>query len=281
MTTSAAVTALVPTYQSADFVADTVASLRAQDHPELAILISDDASTDETAARCEALAASDPRIKVVQQLRRRGWLGNSQALVDLADSPFVFFAPHDDLFAATYVSRCVAALACRPDAVLAFADTLQVELDGSARVMTSEVATIGGPAARMRPFVRGGDEGRWLPYRGVVRLDALRASGPLVGRGREADADGRLLLRLAALGPFVRIPEVLIERRMQPTSLSESWTRDWPREALAYIPDILGTGVPLGQRGALTAAAVAKAAGRWAALRGVHPRHLARQLARR
>ena len=58
------VTAILPSYNSADFVQDTLDSLAAQTWPNLEILIGDDASRDGTPDILRAFAEGVDRIDV-------------------------------------------------------------------------------------------------------------------------------------------------------------------------------------------------------------------------
>ena len=259
MTAPARVVALVPTYNGAAFVAATLASLAAQDHPALTVLVSDDASTDETHAICAAAAARDPRVTLLRQPTRLGWIGNSNTLLARADGDYAFFAPHDDLFAPTYVSQLLAALAARPDAVLAYADTVGIEPDGRESLRTAaRVVQPGGRVRRGLAWVLVDTWDRWTPFRGLVRMAVLRRVGGLrPSRAGEPEADGRWLFRLNLLGPFVRVPEVLCWKRIHPTSLNRSWSR-WRRVQLAtraaYVREVLAADLRPAERAALLAA---------------------------
>jgi GT2 family glycosyltransferase len=251
------VLALVPTYNGGAFLTATLASLTAQDYPALRILISDDASTDGTWEVCAAAAARDPRVTAVRQPVRQGWIGNSNALLARVDADFAFFAPHDDVFVPSYVSRLAAALTGAPDVVLAFADTLGYASDGRPLERTAE--SMARPAGRLRRGLRyviaiEGD--RWIPFRGLVRAEALRRVGGLrASRVGEPDADGRWLFRLNLLGPFVRVAEVLCTKRFG--GLSRSW--EYSRRVrvatrAAYAREVLDADLDLLERTALLAA---------------------------
>ena len=253
------VVALVPTYNGARFLTDTLASLAAQDYPALRVLVSDDGSSDETWDICEAFRKRDGRFTAVRQPARLGWIGNSNWLLARADGDYAFFAPHDDLFEPSYVSRMVVALAQRPDAVLAFAHTLNFEPDGSRTTRTAEqTVRPGGRVRRGLRYLGEGDTDRWTPFRGVVRAAALQDVGGLrPSWSGEIDADGRWLFRLHLLGPFVRVPEVLCRKRRHPDSLHKSWAR--PKRTLvarraAYAREVLAADLAVRERVALLAA---------------------------
>ena len=62
---------LVPAYNEAGTVGDVLRSLRALSY-DLEIIVVDDGSDDDTAARVAAIADSDPRITLVAHERNRG-----------------------------------------------------------------------------------------------------------------------------------------------------------------------------------------------------------------
>jgi GT2 family glycosyltransferase len=263
MSGSSRVAALVPTYNGAGHLRETLASLAAQDHPGLRILVSDDASTDATGAVCGAFR-DDDRFRFLCQPHRLGWLGNSNALlaeVEVGDE-YVFFAPHDDVFDPTYVRRMVEALELRPEAVMAFSDVAARGRDVVFPPLGRE-APSGGRLRRGLCYLPEDVQERCLPFRGLVRAGAVRAVGPLrssvVG---EFDADGRWLFRLALLGPFVRIPERLCVKRLHPGSLASSWryTRTtWSLDAITYVAESGRARLPPLELVVMATAAIAQA----------------------
>ena len=253
---------MVPTYNGEAFVAETLASLAAQTYPALRVLVSDDASTDGTAAICASVAGADPRFTLVRQPARLGWIGNSNALLARADAEYAFFATHDDLFAPTYVERTVAALAERPDAVLAYTDTVSFGADGESVRKTGErTVRPGTRVQRGLRYVVGGDNGRWIPMRGVARTAVLRGVGGLrAWRGREYEADGRFLFRLHLLGPFVRVAEALCHKRRHDGALHDSWPHRRVRyiaQHAAYAREVLDADLRPRERATLLAAVAA------------------------
>lgn len=68
------VSVCVPIYNAATYLPDKVSSLQALDYPpdRLEFLLYSDGSTDDTRTVAEALAAKDPRVRVIVSERRRG-----------------------------------------------------------------------------------------------------------------------------------------------------------------------------------------------------------------
>jgi glycosyltransferase involved in cell wall biosynthesis len=224
------VAALMPACNAAAFIDGTLASLRAQTYPALEVVISDDASTDATAAICDAVARSDPRFRVIRQATRRGWIGNTNALLRAADAPLCFFAFHDDPLRPDCVARLVAALQHNERAVLAFSD-IQV---GEHVYAYEELDGIGERVERGRRML--GKAGRWwIPNRGLFRSDAAREVGGVRRHlAGEYSADWTWLVHLALLGEFVRVPQPLVRKVYREGSVSNRWKATaWQGAALA------------------------------------------------
>lgn len=222
MNASPRVVACVPAYKAAAFIAPVLDSLAAQTYPNFAVLISVDVCSDGTAELCETFAASRPNVTVIRQTQRRGWIGNSNALLQAAGGDFVFFAFHDDPLEPRYVERLVDAFARRPHAVVAYADMYT-----HAGISTYDALDgVSDRFERIRRlmFVY---EKWWIPFRGLVRRDALRRVGGLrpLPFGEES-ADWLWLLRLAREGEFVRVPEPLITKVVRPAGVAAGWRRD-------------------------------------------------------
>jgi glycosyltransferase involved in cell wall biosynthesis len=218
------VVALVPTWRAAGFIDRTLDTLAAQTCPNLEILISDDESPDDTAARCEARAARDPRFRVVRQPRNLGWTGNVNALLAAARGDYFVFAFQDDWPEPAYLERCVALLESDASAVMAFSDIVLIGQDGTREEKT--YAALDDAGTRLERARRIASQlGSWyIPNRGVFRASAARAIGGLRRHRRgEFSADWPWLLHMSLLGGFRRIPERLVTKIYQPRSLSRSW----------------------------------------------------------
>lgn len=246
------VVALVPAWSASAFISETLDALAAQSCPNLEILVSDDASPDETAAICERYAARDARFRVIRQPRNLGWTGNVNALLRDARGDYFLFAGHDDLLEPSYVERCVAALEANPGAIMAFSDIVVVYQDGSRE--ENGYSLLDGVADRLkraRLIARlKGDW--WIPYRGVFRASAARAIGGLRRHlAGDFSADWPWLLHMSLLGEFVHIPEPLCTKIFRQRSLSQRWNfgaRSWNAVALSAIGAVSRAEIPLREK---------------------------------
>ncbi|GAA2479855.1 glycosyltransferase family 2 protein [Streptomyces gobitricini] len=91
------VTVTVIVHNDAERLPRAVASVRAQTHRDIEIVISDDHSTDDTPRVAAELAAQDDRVRVLRLERNSGGCGapRNRAL-ETARAPFVMFLDSDD-----------------------------------------------------------------------------------------------------------------------------------------------------------------------------------------
>jgi glycosyltransferase involved in cell wall biosynthesis len=254
------VLALIPTWKAEGFLEATLDALAAQTCPGLAFLISDDASSDRTAAIAERRAAEDPRFRVIRQPRNLGWVGNVNALLSEAagHADYLLFAFQDDLPEPTYVEKCVAALEADPSVVMAFSDIRLIRQDGT--VEERSYAKLDGVSDRIERARRiARHQGSWwIPNRGVFRASAGSAIGGLRRhRAGEFSADWPWLLEMSLLGGFVRVPERLVTKIYMPGSLSRTWrfgARQWAAVALSAMTAVSRRRLPLQDRLRLHAA---------------------------
>ncbi|HEX6953974.1 MAG TPA: glycosyltransferase [Agromyces sp.] len=221
------VTALVPTYNGAEFIMRTLDSLAAQTWPRLEILIGDDRSTDDTLEVVRRFAEQRDDTRILERDANLGWLRNSNDLMADARGELMFFAFHDDVVAPTYVEKLVEALRRRPQAVLAFSDMEVHELDGRThRHAFDELEGLATPVARGRVMVRRPGDW-WVPNRGLFRASGFAEVGGIrPNELGEYSADWTWLLGLSLVGEFVRVPEMLCTKYYMSGSLSKRWPHD-------------------------------------------------------
>lgn len=92
------VSVIVPVHNPGPAIEDCVASLLRQSLPPDAyeVIFVDDGSTDATPARLDALAAEDPRVRVIHQ-ENSGWAGKPRNVgIDASRGEYVMFVDDDD-----------------------------------------------------------------------------------------------------------------------------------------------------------------------------------------
>lgn len=91
------VTVTVIVYNDAARLPRAVASLRAQTHANIEIIISDDHSTDDTPAVARRLEAEDPRVRYLRLPQNSGGCSAPRnRAIDIARAPYLMFLDSDD-----------------------------------------------------------------------------------------------------------------------------------------------------------------------------------------
>jgi glycosyltransferase involved in cell wall biosynthesis len=117
-------------YNGGNFLAAAVESILAQSYGDFDLLISDNASTDDTEDICCAYTQKDRRVRYVRQPRNVGAANNHNLLVRMTDSPYFKWAAHDDLLAPDFLAACVEVLDRDPTVVVASPATMLIDEAG-------------------------------------------------------------------------------------------------------------------------------------------------------
>ena len=113
------VSVVIPTYNRAHTVLDAVRSVLPQRYRDLELIVVDDGSTDDTAARLGALA--DPRLRVIMG-RHAGVSAARNLGVSKASGQLISFLDSDDLWHPDKLAAEVAFLARHPEVHAVFTD---------------------------------------------------------------------------------------------------------------------------------------------------------------
>lgn len=224
----------LPVYNGARHLADSIEALRGQTYEDFELIISDNASTDETQEICRDFEARDSRVRYHRQPRNIGASGNHNFVVDHARGELFKWASHDDLYARDLLERCVDALDERPGVVLAHSWTAMIDRTGEVTLaLEYPLATDSSHAPeRFRSLLwgSGGDD-----FYGVMRKEAF---GHALHQGSHHRSDRTLVAALSLYGPFYQVPEWLYFRREHPELEQargssrpdeQGWPeRDWP-----------------------------------------------------
>jgi glycosyltransferase involved in cell wall biosynthesis len=230
------VTVVVPAWQAAWSIGETLASVSAQTYPNLEVVVVDDGSTDGTAEVVAACARRDPRIRLVRQANAGVAAARNRGV---REAKGVYVAPidSDDLWAPTNLERQVAVLEeAGPGAVMAFAETAYIDLEG--RPLPCPPHAERNPRLDFEGLLR-----RNLISNGsaaVMRRNRILQAGgydeALHARGGQGAEDWKLTLRLSLLGRVLMVRERLILYRVNPKGMSHLFD-SMRRSVLAVIEE--------------------------------------------
>lgn len=206
----------LPVYNGANYLAEALDSLLAQDFGDFEVLLSDNASTDATAEICAEYAARDARIHWTRNETNLGAARNYNRTFELARGEYFKWAAHDDRLAPSYLRRCVETLdAAPPSVVLCYPQTVLIDASGRESGLHPDRLDIRDPEphARLNRFMRY--VGQCNPVMGLMRSSALRRTGLI---RTHIGSDMTLLAELALAGEFWEVPEPLFYRRIHELS---------------------------------------------------------------
>jgi len=231
----------VPVYNGERYLRAALDSLLDQTFTDFEIVISDNCSTDSTAAICAEYAARDPRVRYLRTAENQGAVENFNRLVGFARGKYFKWAAHDDAIAPTYLERCVPLLESDPSVVMAhsltqlidqFSTPIAIPEDGRGYIVDehqhivrvgydSPERKLGSPRAdeRFAAIIR---DTNWVyEIFGLFRLDPLKRTGLM-----EAfyGGDKLLLAQIVTMGRIAMVPEPLFLNRRhaeQSTNLSD------------------------------------------------------------
>lgn len=188
------VSVVIPTYDHADLVGETIASVQAQTYRPLEIVVVEDGSPDPATGAVLAPLAAAGVIRHLTQENLGQAAARNRGLAE-ARGPLVAFLDDDDLWPADKLAWQVDLLR-DPEVVLAYGDFVRLLPDGSRRPARQSPLPDGHvhDAFRLR---------NWLmsPGQALMRTAAVRAIGGFDERIWGSD-DWDLYLRLARRGVF-------------------------------------------------------------------------------
>jgi glycosyltransferase involved in cell wall biosynthesis len=217
-----AVSVIMPVRNGAVWLAESVASIQAQDFAGFELLIVDDGSTDATPALLASFAAADPRIRVFHQ-PPQGIVAALNTAIAQARAPYLARLDADDRARPDRLSKQLAFMDAHPE--IGLLGTWAEVIDG-AGTRVGCLAPPAGPArlarvlARTNPFVHSSV---------MMRTALVRRLGGYRAAFRAAE-DYDLWLRMAEAAGVANIAEDLVQYRRHAASQSQ---RDAVRQAFS------------------------------------------------
>jgi glycosyltransferase involved in cell wall biosynthesis len=227
----------LPVYNGENYVREAIESILSQTFEDFELIISDNASTDQTEEICRSYAIQDERIRYFRNQENLGASSNYKRVFDLASGEFFKWAAHDDLCLPGFVSRCVEVLDHDPTVVLCYARTITIDSAGKFAKKWDARPEFGSevPHRRFREVFVPTET---FPIWGLIRTNILRKT-PLLGNYPEHDLP--LLTELSLYGRFYEIPEFLFLSREHKQRSVRTYDFRKPHEAVVwYDPKMSG-----------------------------------------
>jgi glycosyltransferase involved in cell wall biosynthesis len=209
----------LPVYNGEKYLNAALESIITQTFSDFEVIISDNASTDNTPQICHEYVAKDSRVHYYRNTVNLGAPKNYNRTVKLSKGKYFKWAAADDVHKKDYLQRCVNILENDPSIVLCHSKTARIDESGFITGKYDHSMRIDSPNRydRFADLISIMSNPCWTVF-GVMRKEIL-ARTPLHGDYRGADAN--LLAELALYGRLYEVPEYLFLRRDHP----EAYTR--------------------------------------------------------
>lgn len=223
----------LPVYNAQRYLRETLDLLLAQTYSDFELIISNNASNDETQSICHEYAQKDARIQLHHQPHNLGAALNFNFVFESSVGEYFRWNAYDDPVAPKYLESTIAVLERYPDVIMSYPKTILLDDDGEVLEHHDDMfhLDLSSPSVRFSQFF---NVSAWChPVFGLIRRAVLQKTGLI---GAYASSDRVLLGELALRGKCWEVPEHLAYRRLHAKISTRVNTSD---EAMAawFDPD--------------------------------------------
>jgi glycosyltransferase involved in cell wall biosynthesis/peptidoglycan/xylan/chitin deacetylase (PgdA/CDA1 family) len=206
------VSIIIPAYNAAATLERAVASLQKQSFADWEAVVVNDGSTDDTRAVADAIAAREPRVRVLHQENRGASAARNTGL-RAARGRWIGFLDSDDWFAPTFLAALLDLRTASPDAGVLYCDFALVDADGAVQE-EQRVPDMSDPFSVL------GRSCSLSVHCALTRADIMARAGEF-DEDLAINEDWDLWQRIARTGtPFRGVKEILAFYYTRPSSLS-------------------------------------------------------------
>jgi len=198
------VSIIIPAYNAATLIEETLDSLLNQTHSAIEIIVVDDGSTDNTADVVQRYGRS---VILLQQRNSGGCSGPRNTGLRVAKGTFVTFFDADDLMRPDKIARQVACLRSNPETCPGLTEELNRHSD--------DLAVLSGDRAQTLLL----KENFNISNSPMYHTAALRQIGGF-NEDLKSSEDFELIYRIARLGPLGLIRAIGFDRRMHDANMT-------------------------------------------------------------
>lgn len=207
----------IPTYNRVAILKQAINTVLDQDYANIELIISDNASTDQTQEICEKLSCKDGRVKYVRQEYNRGPAANLEEVLHRSGGEFFMWLSDDDWIDSSYISECVKALLKEDDLSLVSGKVKYYSQDNSVyEGKRFNLLQDSGLNRLLGYYLKVRDNG---VFYGVMRKRDLRNIVMVNTMGMDA----LIIATIAFLGKVKTLDSVSVHRRLGGTS--DNWKK--------------------------------------------------------
>ena len=198
----------LPIYNGANFVREMLDSLLAQTYKNFEVIVTDNASTDETPNIIREYAERDSRVQYHLNENNLGAAGNFNRAFDIGRGKYFKWCAHDDRLSPNFLADCVARLESDAELVMAYGATIDIDDRGAVlpNGAGDEIVDISSDPSERFFFQIAKIGSPCSPIFGVFRRDALARS---TLHRPYYSSDRALLAEIATLGNFAFVESAI------------------------------------------------------------------------
>jgi glycosyltransferase involved in cell wall biosynthesis len=206
----------MPVHDGAKYIREAIDSLLCQHYVNLELIISDNASTDETVSICREYCARDRRVRLCTQDRNVGAIANFAFVLGQARGEYFMWAACDDVWDAAWIERLVETLAGSDVDQAAYGRLLHMDEESEVlpHAANHSLFPYRGPRVirRMRYFLAREDLGKANLIYSLFKIDMLR--GVVLS---EFTHDYHVVFHILGRTGIASTPDVVTRKRVRST----------------------------------------------------------------
>lgn len=211
----------LPVHNGETFIRQAIDSLLAQDYVNIELIISDNASNDQTQNICMEYAAQDKRVRYYRSDLNMGACWNFNYVFEKSAGDYYMWASHDDYWKPSYISVCLKAYELSMDIVLSgtFCESFDPKKEKKTFI-DQGITTIGfSPQDRFKKYKTVLHTGNHIGgiFYGIYKKQFLLKVFPLK---KVVAGDHLILADLSLYGAFITTKEQLVYKRWGGASTS-------------------------------------------------------------
>ncbi|MCG6155267.1 glycosyltransferase family 2 protein [Rubinisphaera margarita] len=248
----------LPVYNAANYLDECLQSMLSQTFEDFELIISDNASTDETERLCRSWQEKDERIRYIRQPENVGAVRNHNLLVDYAQGEYFKWIGHDDVYDERWLEQCVQLLDSEPDVGWCQCRVLHIDEAGTVIAPEEDPAILAGHSSHslletglVKPGYTRADRAACNRFHsvilgttwcsdsyGLIRTEILSRTGLFP---QCYGPEKVLMAELALHARFAEIPDVLFYKRIHRGASAQIET---PQERAHFVHGKTSSRIP-------------------------------------
>lgn len=209
------ISVIIPCYNHAGYLGETIESVLAQTHPAEEIIVVDDGSKDTSAEVAGRYAQAHPRVRLLRQENAGRSAAANHGLRE-STGEYLVFLDADDRLLPHALAAGLEQLDASPGAGLAAGQCIHIDSNGVPMVTERQPVITEAYYERLLTanFI-------WNPGNVLFRRSAVEAAGGFNTEIKHAE-DYDIYLKIAREASFACYPEIVAEYRQHPNNKSKS-----------------------------------------------------------